>query len=437
MKNRNLLIVIGLILTGNLAIGTYTHAQENIRAMIRKHENSGETGTDIVRKNYPIIKKFNRSTTVIKLNAAPLLEQQFEEAFRQDSEKALHAIEQKKDGKTYMFYRFESSTYSYTKSNDLINIIESVETKHRIGLYTFFVNVVPDDFRFPLVGFVNTTIGSHQGLQAGFVNTTLADFDGAQFGFINSTFNDNNGLQAGFVNTTINEINGLQLGFVNSSGFAPQKGSQIGFVNAIRKDIKGMQFGFVNMTGGNVKGSQIGFINMTGGNVKGSQIGFVNYADSVSGVPIGFLSIVRKGGFRAIEVSFNEWYPVNLSFKIGVPKLYTIIQGSFNNRFVNQFAVGYGLGSLVPLSKKIYLNPEISSMQPVSKDNQTQISSFVVNLRYQIAPHLQIAAGPSFSHVYSDNDSYSYKPKYYLINHEINHKNQLVLGFRAALSVSF
>ena len=435
MKNRNLLVAIVILLAGNLITGVY--AQENIRAMLKKHENSGETATDIVRKNYPIIKKINRSTTGVKLMSSPDLEQQFEEAFRMDSENAIHAIEQKKDGKTYMFYRFNNSTYSYTKSNDVINIIESIETNHRIGLYTFFVNVVPDDFRFPLAGFLNTTIGSHQGLQAGFINTTLVDFNGAQFGFINSTFNDNNGLQAGFVNTTINEINGLQLGFVNSAGFAPQKGSQAGFVNMMRKDMKGAQFGFINMTVGNLQGSQFGFVNMTGRSVRGSQFGFLNYADTITGVPIGFLSIVRKGGYHAIEVSVNEWYPVNLSFKIGVPKLYSFVQGGYNADFERRFGLGYGVGSLVPLSKNIYFNPEISIIQPVSKDNLTQISSFVLNLRYQIAPHLQLAAGPSLSHVFSDNDSYLYKPKYHIIHHRIDHKNQLVLGFRAALSIIF
>jgi hypothetical protein len=420
MKNRNLLIAIVLLLAGNLVTGIY--AQENIRAMIKNSENTGVTETDIVRTNYPIIKKINRSTTGIKLMASPDLEQQFEEAFRQDSENAIHAIEQRKDGKVYMFYRFNSSTYSYTKSNDVINIIESIETKHRIGLYTFFVNVVPDDFHFPLIGFINTAIGSHQGFQAGFINTTLLDFYGAQIGFVNSTFNDHTGFQHGYVNTTINELAGLQLGFVNTAGFAPQKGSQIGFVNAVRKDIKGVQ---------------VGFVNMTGGSVRGSQFGFVNYADTVTGVPIGFLSIVRKGGYRALEVSVNEWYPVNLSFKIGVPKLYSFVQGGYNVDFEKRFGLGFGMGSMLSIGKRLYFNPEISSMQPISKDNKTQISSFAANLRYQIAPHLQIAAGPSFSHVYSDNDIYLYKPKYHILNHKINPKNQLVLGFRAALSVSF
>jgi hypothetical protein len=405
MKKRNLLIATVIILAGNLALEAF--AQENIRAMIKKHENMGMTETEIVRENYPIIKKFNRSTTIIKLMSTPELEQQFKEAFHQDKEKAIHAIEQKKDDKTYMFYRFESSTYSYTRSNGVINLIECIETKHRIGVYTFFINVVPDDFRFPLIGFINTAIGSHQGMQAGFINTTLSDFYGAQFGFINSTLNNNTGLQAGFVNTTINELNGAQLGFVNSAGFSVQKGSQIGFVNLTRKEIKG------------------------------TQIGFLNYADTITGVPIGFLSIVRKGGYKALEVSVNEWYPINLSFKLGVPKLYTIFQGSYNASFEKRFAYGYGFGSLLPLSKRSYFNPELISIQPFSRDNQMQIHSFAGNIRFKISSNLQIAAGPSISHIYLYNGNDLYKPEYNFVNHKINDKNRLVIGARAALSVNF
>jgi len=451
MKKINFLISIALLIAGNIT--TKSYAQENIRAMIKQCENMEVFETDVVSKYPPFIKKFNRSTTLIKLTSTPALERQWEEAFRQDGDKAIHAAEQKKDGKVNMLYRFETSTYTYTKSNDVINIIESIETKRRVGVYSFFVNVVPDNYQFPLIGFINTAIGSHQGLQAGFVNTTLVDFYGAQLGFVNSTFDNNAGLQAGFVNTTFNEIKGLQSGFVNLAGYGIQNVGQIGFVNMMRKGINGAQIGYVNATGGSVQGAQIGFVNFTGrsvqggqfgfvnisgGKVKDAQIGFVNYADSISGVPIGFLSIVKKGGYRAIEVSVNEFYPVNLSFKIGVPILYTFFQGSYNPDFEHQFASGAGLGSLIPLGKRFYFNPEISTLNTISRDNNLQIQSFVGNIRCQITPQLSIAAGTSVIHsYYYDGRNSSYKPVYSIVNHEINNKNRLFVGARAALTVNF
>jgi hypothetical protein len=435
MKNRNLWIAIVLLLAANLARGVY--AQENIRELLKDCENMEVIEKNIVRKDFPMIKKVYRSSTIIKLEYSPELEQQIEEAFHQDREKTLHVVEQKKDGKTYMHYRFDGSNYSYSKSNDIINIIECNEANSRVVVYSFFVNVVPDNFSFPLIGFVNTVIGSHQGLQAGFVNTNLIDFYGAQIGFVNSTFNDNSGLQAGFINTTINELKGAQVGFVNTAGFEIQKGSQIGFVNLMRKETNGAQIGFVNITGKNTQGSQLGFVNMTRGTVHGSQIGFVNFADTITGAPIGFLSIVKKGGYHAFEVSTNEWYPVNLSFKIGIPKLYSIIQGSYNDRFDKRFALGYGFGSLLPLSKRFYFNPEITSIQPVSKGNQMQIQSFVGNFRFKISPNLQIAAGPSLMHAYFYDGYSSYKPVYSFINYSINDKNRFLVGARAELSVNF
>ena len=434
MKNRKLLIAT-ILLAGNLAIGAF--AQDNIRAMIKDFENRDVIETNIIRNNYPIIKKINRSTTSIKLAYSPDLAQQLEETFYQERETAIHAIEQKKDGKVYMFYRFASSTYSYSRNNELINITETIDAKRQFGVYTFFINVVPDDFRFPLVGFINTAIGSHQSLQVAFVNTTLVDFYGAQAGFVNSTLNDNTGLQAGFVNTTINELTGAQIGFVNNAGFAMQSGTQIGFVNLVRKGIQGAQIGFVNMTGRSIHGSQLGFVNSTGKSVHGCQIGFVNYADTITGVPLGFISIVKKGGYRAIEYSYNEWYPVNVSFKIGVPKFYTIIQGSYNADFDKRFAIGYGVGSQLPLSKRIYFNPEISNMHPISESYNMEIQSLVGNIRYQLSPHLQIAIGPSIAHIYAKSENDFYKPAFYFVKHQIDHKNRLVVGARAALCINF
>ena len=55
---------------------------------------------------------------------------------------------------------------------------------------------------------------------------------------------------------------------------------------------------------------------MIKGTVSGFQLGFVNLVDSVSeGVALGFLSYVKRGGYRAIDVSSNELYPVNIGFK--------------------------------------------------------------------------------------------------------------------------
>jgi hypothetical protein len=76
-------------------------------------------------------------------------------------------------------------------------------------------------------------------------------------------------------------------------------------------------------------------------------------------------------------------------------------------------------------------------MHPICINQQMQIHSLVANIRFKLSPNLQIAVGPSISHVSLDKDSNFYKPEYYFLNHKIDQKNRLVIGARAALSVNF
>ncbi|MDR3308583.1 MAG: hypothetical protein LBS80_01350 [Tannerella sp.] len=274
-------------------------------------------------------------------------------------------------------------------------------------VYSVFCNIAPHQFKFPLIGFVNVATGDYQGLQLGFVNTTLKGFKGVQAGFVNTTLKNADGLQLGFVNTTV-------------------------------RDFSGMQAGFVNTTPKNADGLQLGFVNTAGKGIKGSQLGFVNYADSITnGIPIGFVSIVKKGGYRAIEISANELYPVNLSFKIGVPRFYSYIQGGYNPRFEKDFAFGAGFGALCPIGKNLYFNPEIGSMNPIGKNNHQQMLSLVGSFRYELFSAVQIAVGPSAVWMYSSKGEDLYKPEYSIANRKIDNNNRLLIGVRAALSVNF
>jgi hypothetical protein len=281
------------------------------------------------------------------------------------------------------------------------------------------------------MGFVNSTFNDHYGIQSGFVNTTFAKSNHLQLGFVN-TAGSVQGAQIGFLNTSYKTLSGIQSGFVNLI-----RGKQLGSIEKEEETLKGLQTGFVNATIGNTKGSQLGFVNFTSAGVKGSQIGFVNYADTITGAPLGFLSIVRKGGYRAITVSVNEFYPVNLSFKIGIPKLYTFFQGGYNSGFKKRFATGGGFGSLLPIGKALYFNPEISTFNSVSTKNGLLLSSFACNLSYQITPFLQIAAGPSVTHAWFQNAESPYKPVYRFIDYKINDKNRLIVSAGAALSIHF
>jgi hypothetical protein len=270
------------------------------------------------------------------------------------------------------------------------------------------VNIVNGQFRYPLIGFVNIASGSHDLPQVGFFNWNQNDFSTLQLGFINTTGGGMEGLQMGFVNTAAGGMSGLQLGFVNTAV----------------KSFKGMQFGFVNTS--------------TGSGVSGLQIGFINYADSFEkGLPIGLLSIVRNGGYKAIELGVSEISPFNLSFKIGVEKLYTSFVVSynpfrddpFNGGIREQIILGAGLGSIIQLGKAFYLNPEITSHTAISEDFQHYVG-IVPYFGYNIISNLSVAAGPSLVWAYNENIKSLF---YRIVEYSINDENTLYLGARLAL----
>ncbi|MBX3163687.1 MAG: hypothetical protein KF900_04355 [Bacteroidetes bacterium] len=372
-------------------------------------------------------------------------------------------------------------------NNNSIAQSDTTKPKREYVAYTLFYNVVPDQFNFPLIGFVNVAKGNHQSAHLGFVNTNLKNFSGLQMSFVNTTLGAEKGAQMGFVNTVLKDFEGLQMSFVNTT-FGNQKGIQMGFVNTVLKDFEGLQMGFVNTTFGNQKGARMGFVNTNLKNFKGLQmafvntvidslkgaqfgfvntsvkqaegfqmsfvnlavkgiqgiqIGFVNIADSISkGIPFGFISYVRKGGYRAVEISASELYPVNLAFKIGIPKFYTFIKGAYNSQYqsaeTSPFGLGMGLGSLIPLGKKLYLNPEIENITAFINEKSSSAVAFAPYVRYKLNKKFQVAFAPSIVWANSSEANNMYaKPLFALYNKEMDTKNSLLIGARLALSFNF
>lgn len=247
---------------------------------------------------------------------------------------------------------------------------ENLDKKHEHALYSLFVNVVPNNFKFPLVGFINIAQGNHNYPQIGFVNATLGSYKTAQVGFVNTNFKTTQGVQVGFVN--------------------------------ISKET-----------------------------TKGVQIGFFNYSDTVEGVPIAFLSIVRKGGYRAFEVSTNSLSYINFSFKIGVPKFYTIFQLSYNPNFTHKIASSIGIGSLIPLGGKFYFNPE--SLQTIVTLKK-HIQSLNLNVGYNIFDNFQLSIGPSVAFLYQISENYS---RFSIKTFELNTHSNLLIGGNFAVNYRF
>ncbi|MDR2963969.1 MAG: hypothetical protein LBU90_10120 [Bacteroidales bacterium] len=357
------------------------------------------------------------------------------------------------------------------------------------GAQVGFVNTATNDVSGAQIGFVNTATQQPGKAQMGFVNTAVKAMDGAQLGFVNTVADSVHGAQIGYVNTAVGSVDGVQIGFANTAmgsvqgaqiGFANSASSsinaaQIGFVNTAAGDVTGAQLGFVNTAAGNVSGTQIGFVNVATKKLKGMQLGFINYTDSVeAGIPIGFLSIVRHGGYQALELSVSEYYPATIAFKIGVEKFYTSLFFGYNPSQSNQsdmsdFATGAGFGTFIPIKNNFFFNPELNFMLPINRyksGNKTtdqtimpediveetetprewyrQITSFAPYFGYNFNAHCSLAVAPTISWssvnaTFEDGTAYNEvaEPLFSIATHKINDKHSVVIGARAALRWRF
>jgi hypothetical protein len=326
---------------------------------------------------------------------------------------------------------------------------ESHSTGKKTIVYSFLINKVPDGFNFPLIGFLNFADGSHTGAQIGFINQNQKNFRGLQLSFINTAGGVVTGTQTGFINTTGGPFNGLQLGFVNTVANS-FKGAQIGFINTIAGSFDGLQMSFINTATGQSDGMQLAFVNTAVKNINGMQMGFVNsakmlnglqfgfinYADTIKkGFPFGFMSFVRKGGYQALELSLTESFPFNLAFKTGIKALYTSLMVSWNPNYGEHYALGLGIGSIIPISRSVYFNPEVT-VQGTYPDYH-EIYGLTTQLGFALNRRLHLSFGPSLVWLNRESQEYYYDPLFYFYEYRVNDKNKIVMGARISMKYNF
>jgi hypothetical protein len=312
-------------------------------------------------------------------------------------------------------------------------------------VYSFIINKVPDGFNFPLIGFLNFADGSHSSAHIGFFNWNQRDFNGLQLSFINSSGGEVKGSQTGFVNAAGGSFSGAQVGFVNATG-GNFNGALAGFVNAVGGSAEGIKMGFVNACGGKTNGAQLAFVNVNGNSLKGLQAGFVNIARTIHGLqlgfvnltdsiekgfPLGFLSFIRKGGYKALELSANELYPFNLAFKTGVKGLYTSVIASWNPMSEEHYALGMGLGSMIPFSRTVYLNPEVTALG--TYPGHSELYSLSLQLGFAISNRIHFALGPSLTWLNYNEEVDIFEPLFSFYEYSVNERNKLISGARVAL----
>lgn len=250
---------------------------------------------------------------------------------------------------------------------------------------------------FQAAGMFNVVGGTVTGFQAaGIHNLVLDSVTGMQ--------------AAGVSNLVRGKFTGFQLAGVYNHVTDTVKGLQAaGIANFSKRKISGVQVaGIANVSNKEMNGVQIsGMINYAK-RLKGVQIGLINIADTSEGYSIGLINIVLKG-YHKLTFFSDEVTDVNVAFKTGNAKLYSILQAGFSTDDSAQaFVFGYGLGTELSLNKKksLTLNPELYSQTLfLGAWNSTNVlNRLQVNLNIKLGKFISLFAGPSVSLYLSDQN---------------------------------
>jgi hypothetical protein len=246
-----------------------------------------------------------------------------------------------------------------------------------------------------LAGFANLVGGKVSGVQAaGGFNLTRRKVSAFQFAGLMNINGDsvNSGQFAGLMNVNLKTSGGAQFAGLSNIQVHHYKGAQFsGLFNVATKSIKGVQVA--------------GLFNY-GKNVRGSQIALINIADTIHGVPIGFLNFV-KSGYHQLEVFGDEIFYTNLSFRTGVHQFYTILTAGIKpDNFEDPYwTVGYGIGTAPRLAKWLHLNFDLTANQ-VSKGEFTPainlLNKFYAGLEFKPAKKFAIGLGVTLNAYLTD-----------------------------------
>ncbi len=221
------------------------------------------------------------------------------------------------------------------------------------------------------------------------INFNKGDVKGLQIsGVSNINTGYTNGIQlAGVLNVNIGETEGIQLSGVANFNVNASKGFQLGTANFAKSDYTGFQLGVINFSG----------------HMTGIQLGVINVLGSPDGaLPIGIISIVKKGHYE-LEVTGGEVLYLNLNYKMGIEKFYTIFKAGLS--YYNQepvYSVGLGFGGMIKLGGTSTLSIDASGNEIIYKNDwenmeENLLNKLDINYRFGITRNLSILAGPSFN----------------------------------------
>ena len=247
------------------------------------------------------------------------------------------------------------------------------------------------------------------GIQFGGLTNISENVTGIQFGGITNIADSVEGVQFGGIANICKETTGLQfVGIANLSEHT--KGMQLaGIVNVTEKS-EGFQLGGIGNVSKEASGMQLGGIVNRTGTLRGVQFGgIVNITDTIEkGVSIALINIVKKGFYRAWELSFADYLNVGVSFKMGTQKFYTILTAGANFVEDQLWVFGIGFGNRTVLSPRIDFQPEILSYHYFPNDFRNVRNTYSNHLKfgfiYKLNDRLGLVVAPSIYHFETDTN---------------------------------
>jgi hypothetical protein len=252
-------------------------------------------------------------------------------------------------------------------------------------------------------GLLNTNQGNISGVQiAGLGNMTKGNVDGLQIGGLFSMADSVEGLQLNGIFSKCGELDGLQIsGILNLS-------------TSSQSSIAGI----ANINTGKQNGIQLAGIYNQTKVLNGVQIGLINIADTIDkGIPIGLVSLVRKGHYDEWSFIIADYLNLGISYKLGVKQFYTIYSVGMNLFEDQLWVAGLGVGHLHEVSPKFSIQPEVIWYTYFPMDFQkhiryTYVGHFKLGLVRNINDYLAFSFAPSIYLAWKSNrgmyDVYGY-----------------------------
>lgn len=241
-----------------------------------------------------------------------------------------------------------------------------------------------------MAGAINNAGGDITGMQAaGAINLTRGTVKGAQMAGAINYSQGNHGMQAaGAVNVNIDTMRGAQLaGAINYA-----------------KSMKGVQIaGALNISTDTVKGAQLSAAVNYATVLKGVQIGIFNYADSSDGYSIGLISFVRRG-YHQLLIYNNEVLDLNVAYKSGNHKLYSLLLAGMSFGDKKAYSFGYGIGHAFRVSRVADITAELTSQYLYlgNWDSSNSMTRIQTAWNRRLSKNITFFAGPTFTIYHSD-----------------------------------